>query len=514
MRIGGVDVEWLGSTLIPGFACLLYRLDRFDVILWARPHEHGRAEPCFFTVGDLDVSYTVHPIGGEPEARQIEAVRTLALRFFERHPEIGKESLRGAEAGSVEQVVDGVAVPAGHGARVVGARGGALAVRLESVTGDRQATCLMGPREERIPGILGWTLRVERQGRWEQHHLDALQGFLLDVVSAVAVNLGLGSDWGQLSTPSTVVDIDLRKRKRRRDLEAAIPDDAEGRLDVRISIPSRCDQDCTYCEGRTGADEIPPDDQVLRDAREIADRLHTLAEGGVAVNLVFFGDDVLNSPVILEVVGTFMEVSPESVSFTTPGTRLADPDFACELARTCPSVKVTMTLNGPDREKHDREAGRAGAFSDLMRALVNCKEAGIGVTLHHILTAATLPNLGATLEAASLMNVPLRLVLFGTEPQHTRAFVERNLPSPHLWFAALEDHRGLVQRVLIDLKNFPLCSLPGWARDRAVFEGATFPDVPDGMPAPCRSCAVLDDPCPGPKNRYLELLGTEWLTAL
>ncbi|MBL6976315.1 MAG: radical SAM protein [Deltaproteobacteria bacterium] len=514
VRIQDVEVEWLGSSFTSGCACLLYRMGPFDVILWVRPHEPAGSRRCFFTVGDLDASYTVFPPGGEPHAQQIEAVRTLALRFFERHPEIRGESLRSTEFASVEQVVEGVPVTGGCRARLVGVRGGALALRLDSETGDRQATCLIGPRADHGPGILGWSLQVERQGHWEQHHLDALQGYLLDVVSAIAVNLGLGSDWGQLSSPSAVVDIDLRKRGNRRVLEPDIPGDVEGRLDVRISIPSHCDQDCTYCEGRTGDAEIPPDDQVLQDIREITQRLRPLVEGGVAVNLVLLGDDVLNSPVILDVVRSLATIPPESVSFTTPGTRLADPLFARALAGSCPSLSVTLTLNGPDNATHDDVAGRQGAFKDLMRALANCREAGIGVALHHILTASTLPNLGATLEAAGVMGVPLTLVLFGTEPQYSREFVKRNLPSPELWLGALNEHRGKALKALTGTKNFPLCSLPVWARDLAVFEGATLPDDPKSTPKPCRDCGVFGEPCPGPGNGYLERLGTGWLTSL
>lgn len=502
-------VRVLGAWRLPDRTLLGVRMGGVDVVIDLRP-EGSSDEPVFQSMRGADARLFRHPAGDPASPGENLALRWLVERFLDREPLRGVREVPPGHT-MPEDVPLLLAPPKGLVVVQVRRLEGALEA---SVTGPEPgATGLVRwSRSDLAPAFMGISVEGRADGRWDAAAADALDSWAAGVAAALPALLGPDARWSAAASPRTLyVTLGRPIPREIADLQGEPP----SRLAVHVIVPSRCLQACGFCAGGAGKDEprVAPGLLASR-ADHLGDRLAEVVRGGVPVDLVLVGDDALNVPDPVGLIGRLLRCRPGHVRIVTPGTLLAQPALARSLADLDPRPALTLSLLGPDAGTHDRLVGRQGAFAELEASLVNCHDAGLDVLLNLVIVGDNADLLDLTVARAEAFRVPSRLVLYRSEPAHTRDFLLANLPPLDLVAAALARLPAGLEHAVAEVVDVPLCVLPPSLRGRATFSEASLPDPADQAPAACAACPAAGIRCPGPTRGYLRLLGERGLRTL
>ncbi len=503
---GGGRVLVLGAWRLPDRALLAARVGAVDVVIDLRPEGTSGAAK-YRTMRGMDVRVFRHP--SEPGPGRVEnlAVDWLVVRFLDRKP-LPDGALPAVANPRAEDVPPAVPLPAGM--RDAGV------TRLENAL----ETCVEGPEpgaKARIRWVhgqgersfLGWAAEGERTGTWEAGAAASLDLWATGVAAALSSMLGPGARW-EAEAPTVTLFVNLAHPVTEGFARFAEP--PPSRIAVHTIVPSRCLLRCSFCPGA-----VDPDDPIpTRGTYEMrVERLTSVLAGvvgrGIPVDLVLVGDDALNVEDPVGMLRRLTRFGPSHVRIVTPGTGLHDPALARALAGLQPPPGLTLTLLGPDEDLHDRLAGRAGAFRELESSIANCRDAGLDVQLNLVVVRDNAAVLPQTLRHAAALGVPVRLVMFRSEPRHGREFLQANVPCPAEVVRALTAVPPGVAEAVIEVVDVPLCLLPPSLRGKGVFTQASLPDEAGRRPSACARCPAAGTRCTGPSRGMIDLFGEEGL---
>lgn len=166
------------------------------------------------------------------------------------------------------------------------------------------------------------------------------------------------------------------------DLDALLAGEPAPLTLAMVCVTPRCVHRCAYCYGATdrGDREILPFDVLVRTVRG-------LAAGGVRNVFLSGGEPMLRRealPALLEACGDG-RTGLWLVSTGYGMDRAGMDELAAAGLRG-----VMLSLDGADREAHDRVKGRPGAFDQACAAIGACRDAGLVVGVNAVLGPALL----------------------------------------------------------------------------------------------------------------------------
>ncbi len=527
LRMRGVRMELVHWTILARKLHVALRMGSVDVLLsiWKGPP----TPQAFLSEDGFNVKYDCRPGESSIDSAGQGALRDLARRFFGRlGAELQREGTGRSPDGLLTNPVREVQPPPGYSLRARSQGPGCGDLEFRSDTGNQVLHFRISPRDPGDPGMMLWSVSLQETGDWDPGARAVFRRILLDVLVAFQVAFTEGIRWegtgeggpdardsGQDpgGCPSSVrIDLGVAEPDFRRAL-----DDLAGRPqveEVHLEVPTRCALRCVFCpicETPPSKPDYEADPGLAKDVvRRVAELSSVLAgchRVGSKLGFVLYGHDVLAFPEPWNLMSHLMECHPSSIGIVSPGTGLADPAFVARLASTTKNLYVNLTVLGPDAELHDRIAGRKGAFRELLAAIRNCRDHGIPVELNVVVVSANQDELARLLEAPVLDGCRKNLLLFNTEPQFSREFVSRNIPSLGRLREILEGLDGPARARVNMLVDFPWCVLPEWARGVTRWPSHTLADPPTATPAACSRCRVYRNPCPGPSNGYLQACG-------
>jgi MoaA/NifB/PqqE/SkfB family radical SAM enzyme len=176
-----------------------------------------------------------------------------------------------------------------------------------------------------------------------------------------------------------------------------------------VRLTRCCNNRCLFCH-----DAPAQDGTRVPDADVRASILEGRRRG--AKRLILSGGEATLHPGFLEYLAFGRESGYTWIQAITNGRMFGYPRFAAE-ARTAGLDEVTVSLHGHTPALHDRLAGVPGAFAQAVRGLVNCRAAGLVVSVDVVLNRLNLPFLREILQFHLALGVTefdlLHLVPFG-----------------------------------------------------------------------------------------------------
>jgi len=514
-HVRGVAVESLGGLLVRGRYVQVVRLCGVDVLCSVRPRRpEGR--PAFVTTPTLEVVYETWPPAARLDPAAVDALRAVCRSLAARAAGLATSDACSGPPPTPDDVLAALPPPPGLVVRQGPRAAGGFAVSGE--TADGRVTWRLRPRRAGEPGFLGWRLSVDELGDPGPAAREPLKRLVLAQIAAVGDACGLTVPWGPTATCVERLGVDLGAPLAPTLSRLAEPHPGRA-LDVRVSVPSRCECHCAFCVKR---DELQPPlaDVVLERARDLALALRPAAVAGAPLSVRLVGDDALRFPALGELLACVTSSDPEDVTLVTPGTTLAEPGVVETLASLPMPFTLVVTLHGPDEASHDRVAGLPGAWARLRRGLERCREAGVRVQIGHVLTAASLADLPRTLAQAAALAESVHLLFFASEPAHHEPdgaggrVLAAMAPPPAAVRRSLEDHRAAVEATVDVLEGFPLCLVPASLRERVRNDPHSRPDPPPRPPEACARCPQYRTRCPGPDRGLLLVHGDDELRPL
>lgn len=514
--VRGVAVESLGGLEVAGRCLQVLRLGNVDVLCSARPRR-AEGPPAFVATDTIDVVYETWPPTATPSRRELDALRVVCRALGARAAAVGLTDPWRGRAPSIPEIL--ALLGTSPGVTVVQGPRTARGMTLSAETADGRVTWRVRERREGQPGLLGWSLAADQWGAPGPAAHDALRAAAFAQIAAFGSLLGLTVPWGAPVERVTRLGVDLGApiAPALAALAAGLAEPAA--LDVRVTVPSRCECRCAFCVKREGA-ETPPVDDVLDGASALARALRPAATRGAPVTMVLIGDDALRFPALAQLMALVASCDPEGVTLVTPGTALSAPGVVEALVGARVPLTLSVTLHGPDEATHDRVAGLPGAFARLLDGLERCRQAGLTVQVGHVLTAPSLPALPQTLARAAALAPSVHLLFFASEPAHRDAdAIDRGVlaamaPPLRAVRRALEEHRALVEATVEALEGFPLCLVPPSLRERVRNDPHSRPDPPPHPPDACSRCGQYGSRCAGPEHGLLLARGDDGLSPL
>ncbi len=488
VSLGRGSLLFLGSCRVGGRAWYFLRTGTRELALVAGLR--GGETRAFKQGRHLRFDYRVYP-EGKPTPSEAALLERFALQLMRREEAIARTLAEPAPPpleglpGPVERIREGDAE------RFV-LRMGDPATEVEVV---------VGPRGEAGLSLFRWSAAVTvagdavRAAHGAAHHLE-------------------GSELGGIRTVDAPVGGDAPQRfcyvalgrddERYGGIGTVRPGE---RLVLSLDLPSRCANHCLFCVTTACPSTIDDRVDILPELEEHLAALETAGR----VDVVLGGRDALESPQLFGVLERLRTMANRGrLATVTPGTRLADGDFARRLAEAGLET-VILSLLGPDGAVHDLVAGREGAFEDLCASVESVRGAGMGIELNTVLMRDNLAAFPGTLEQAGRFGIPLRVYCYVADPVAPPDQARRCAARYTDVVEVLEGCRGLVEQHVRALHYLPYCLLPAWARPLSSHGSQSTPDLPDPLPEPCRRCPALDEKCPSVGAWYLDLYGDEEL---
>lgn len=296
------------------------------------------------------------------------------------------------------------------------------------------------------------------------------------------------------------------------------------RRTVKVELPGPCDRHCLVCRdhllwqrepsGYSDPDSLRQAERISTPQRLAAEReriraeLAALAGEAEAVQLVWWGDDSLASPLLEESVEAAYALGFRRMRVVSPGGRLAEPGFVQWLGErsvTC----FSLAAHGASEETFDRLAGRPGAAALFWRSLDLLRGAEMEVGVNVALIRPLLQEIPALLSRLRGYGFPLHLYYWYPNEAYQALFPEIAAPFEQVIREVLL-HPDLPAEGFV-LEGMPPCVLPGavralrplhyerrgWDRDIE----ATFAQLPA-----CERCA-WQSRCSGVSRLVLEHFG-------
>jgi heme b synthase len=155
---------------------------------------------------------------------------------------------------------------------------------------------------------------------------------------------------------------------------------------VAWEITRNCNLSCIHC--RASATSGPYEGELNTEA--CLRLLNQIAEVSSSVIVILTGGEPLLRPDIFEVAAYGTSKGLKMVM--APNGTLINPDNARKMAASG-IQRISISLDGATREKHDRFRGVEGAFDAALRGIANAKDAGIEFQINTTITQANLPEI-------------------------------------------------------------------------------------------------------------------------
>lgn len=298
---------------------------------------------------------------------------------------------------------------------------------------------------------------------------------------------------------------------------------------VEIQLGHLCTNRCVFCvsaqQNTRGAAS------VLR-AEPILDRIAEARAKGHA-KLTLLGGEPTLQPSFMEVVRQAVEMGFEEIVVFTNGVRTARPSFVDEVLATGGRFTWRLSVQGGNREAHERTTRRRGSFARILRTLENLAAREQPITVNTCLVGTNFESVDA---------LPGLLLPFGVSQLHLdmmrpkdagsrgEAELRETIPRYPDMAPALERMvEGFETRSPgfdVNIGNLPQCMAPAispWIRHDGETTETVAIDGDDSLSEPwdkyevkardkvklerCRAC-VFDGRCSGVYETYLGLHGS------
>lgn len=380
-------------------------------------------------------------------------------------------------------------------------------------------TVAMGPPEANPLPLFRWSFRVTAPEDLPLDHSGTIQHFMLLVCAHRILEEPLQNGTGrrQQTAPRGREVFAYFAPARPDHPVQQIPElQAGDRLRLSFEVPTRCSQQCVFCVAWNACDNHQTaldTEDLLAAASRLAKGL-TCAEQSASADVVLVGQDALTHPGFASLVRLFRShPGVERISVVTPGTGLARPELAMELADAGLNC-VILTLLSSDPLLHDRLAGRAQAHADFLLTIRNLAAAEVDWELNTVVLKDNLDTFPGLLEYVATLGCKLRVYLYTNEPMVPLEQVALCAPDPGAFAAMLEGHRRLVEASVESIHYAPLCLLPRWAWRLSGHASQSLPTPAVPPPEACQGCAAQGARCPSVSAAFVSLFGTAGLVRL
>ena len=482
----------LGRLVKEGRIHVFVRSPGHDLLLTITPAQEHKG-PALATSRDFAIAYRSHP---KQEGRSLPGsfVEDLANLFLKK----GDGLRRLLAAGETRNPIPAGVSPGHPGS-----------LRLPS--GSMATLAVLGDSTDES-SFFGWGLDASfsDQAQPDLRDVGELQlAALHSLLDAIEGHQKEEND--TLPKTSHVVYLDLLKRT---DVSSDLPSQLEGgksRVTWVIDLPSSCSNRCTFClSNLCEAHSTAPGETVGHLKQWLLDTA-ALWPDDVMIDCSLVGRDALNNPDFLEVVALLRTLpTTRRVAVTTPGTTLANPKRAEELANAGVD-EVIMTLLGAEASLHDKLAGRPGAYQALIQGVKNLAPLPVTLSFNSVLLRQNIEELPQIIDRVAAFNARMRLYLYTTEPIVTLEQAALNYPRLVQVERALSSLNAKQIAVLDGIHYVPDCVVPEEVRGQLGFSSQKQPSPPTEIPGPCNQCSRWDQGCPSITSHYQKLFGDEEL---
>jgi len=282
-------------------------------------------------------------------------------------------------------------------------------------------------------------------------------------------------------------------------------------IDLYVQLHSNCVQDCVFCP--TCSPDFTPDQQDadVDFIRDLAERVVIpAARFGVTSSFRFDADDVSahrRLPALMKIVS---ESCGCPMHLVIPANRLSVPAVADAVCGLPGLMKLSTTLFGATPETHDRVAGRAGAFSETIRAIRNLSGRPLWVQGHFILSSAACAEIGAVADTLAHFGVDLMIQSLIADCDAHEVVLRPIMPDlaeVRRQFAASAPRILAASSIInVAITDFPACVVPVELGHLAQTDHRRETLYRYAIPPACQGCACIDQ-CIGVSPMYLELFG-------
>lgn len=511
VAFGGVRLGWIGRTVVFGRTCLLLRTDSMDIELVISLAGYDD-EASFVVSGPFQARYRTFPADHPVDGELAGALKALCLHVMAGMDVESSEPPEPLES-ETGQVLTRILSLNGHHVGPRESSGGMYRLNLPSDSGEPPAELLVRAGRGGPGSFMGWSFDVVSRRAFSEKALKRIRGYVLEIAAGLGISVVSGQHDHAADVPVTKILIDMAAP-----LSADVLDTLgrAGNINLSLLFSGDCLQACSFCT----VSEIRSFRQQTIGENNIGMVVATLLErqkqypGGLDLRLA--GSDPLALPIreLAYLLGALSQLEIGAATICTPALHLADPLYIRCIGNNLNHAVIETTLHGPDPEIHDKVCGVDGSFDILMRALANCRQAGIRVVLNHVIVRDNQDCLSMTLARAYSLGMRLRLMMFIPVEGVSGTVVDRSLPSLALLRDFLQDNRALVMSSVDEFLNIPLCVIPEWARAISTGWATPWPDPIVDSVKPCSGCVKFHSPCPGPNCGHLVRHGRSGLSAL
>ncbi|HOD08823.1 MAG TPA: radical SAM protein, partial [Myxococcota bacterium] len=424
--IGAVRFGWIGRTVVFGRTCLLLRAGDIDVELAISSGDAGD-EAAFVVSGPLQARYRTYPAEAPVSVELAGALKALCLHVMAGMDGASSRPPEPLES-ETARVVARIPPPKGTTVELRESSGGMYRLSLRS-DGEVPLADILVTAGRGGPGcFMGWSFDIVSAAALSESILKSLANYAMAIAAGLGISVASGTYGRGAASPVTKILVDL---------SAPVPDKVKDLLrsaaNVNLSLlfSGDCGQVCTFCT----VSEIRDFRGQAMAAKTVADIAAVLRErqkqvpGGLELRLA--GSDPLSVPLtdLASMLSDLSTLDIGDVTICSPALKLADADYVRCIRDNFGQAVIETTLHGPDAEIHDSVCGAPGSFDLLMRALSNCRDAGIRVVLNHVIVRNNQEFMPRTLLNASSLGMRLRLMMFIPAGGNSDAVVDRNLPA-------------------------------------------------------------------------------------
>ena len=292
-----------------------------------------------------------------------------------------------------------------------------------------------------------------------------------------------------------------------------------------------CNAKCPFCYNPPLTEELLRLDLSFEQA---AESLYAAAKTG-ARRLNLHGGEVTLRDDLPKILALARKLGFAQITLVTNGVRLSEPAYVAAL-KARGVTHARLSIHGPDAATHDKIVAIPGAFERVLKAVANCRSAGLSLGVNFVLIRSNHRLLAAFVERFCLeLSVDDLIVYF----PHLRGMMAINADAEALSYAevsapvreafALLSAAGKRESAL--LANFVPCALPeltdrmiDWSHGEGGQSSQIHPegfaedilamkDEQRGKVPACRTC-MYGNRCLGVEKEYQQVFGSQDFVAL
>lgn len=181
---------------------------------------------------------------------------------------------------------------------------------------------------------------------------------------------------------------------------------AEAPFLVYWELTRACDLACRHCRAEAMA-QRSPEEMTLEEIKEVLKGIKGF--GRRLPHLVLTGGDPLKRPDFFDILD-YADRLELRLSVAPSGTPLLTREVF-QIFRATGVESISLSLDGPNREKHDGFRGIPGCFDRTVEAAHEAREEGLGLQINTLVTAETEGDLPEVYRLVSGLD-PMRWSLF------------------------------------------------------------------------------------------------------